>query len=494
MLRFVFDNTGSQHDDLILQLDSFLKRGNSYYLALDRKLDKDDESPAKVRKVVRSMLAQWHQAILAAGTENLYLLAHLDDESTTWLMVTFKSDDVVVKVMWSTLEGYRIWPSQDAARTSEPPNLAPVTRGKKMSRQTILDDISRCLRMLSSQDQPVTDPTPIFEHYRGAYGTQLLTAAVSHFQLFDHLSSGVKSRAELQSLLALADRPFTVLTTALKAMGLIDENDAREFSLTPLASEHLVTRGKFDVSDYLRLSAESPDVQGMIRRLTTNRPAGAEDDTGTAFIFRDGVRSAMDQAESARFLTRSLAGRARNVAPRLPDAYSLRTAETLLDLGGGSGLYSIAYLARHPGLKAIVFDRPEVLPVAAECAIEFGVEDRLELVPGDMFRDPLPAADAVLLSNILHDWDVPECRTLVTKCVEALPVGGTLLIHDVFLNDALDGPLPIALYSAALFTLTEGRAYSVKEYTEWLEDAGLTVSGPVETLIHCGLLIGQKPG
>jgi len=66
------------------------------------------------------------------------------------------------------------------------------------------------------------------------------------------------------------------------------------------------------------------------------------------------------------------------------------------------------------------------------------------------------------------------------------------MVHDVFLNDALDGPLPIALYSASLFTLTEGRAYSAAEYRLWLEEAGLQV-GPVSpTLIHCGVLTGVK--
>jgi len=76
--------------------------------------------------------------------------------------------------------------------------------------------------------------------------------------------------------------------------------------------------------------------------------------------------------------------------------------------------------------------------------------------------------------------------------INCLPADGTLLIHDVFLNDELDGPLPIALYSAALFTFTEGRAYSEAEYRGWLEEAGLTVIGRFDTLIHCGVLIGKK--
>ncbi len=85
-----------------------------------------------------------------------------------------------------------------------------------------------------------------------------------------------------------------------------------------------------------------------------------------------------------------------------------------------------------------------------------GVTDRVELEAGDMFHGDLPKGDIVLLSNVLHDWDVPECRTLIRRCADALPSGGRLLIHEVFLNDELDGPVPIALYSAALFCLTEG--------------------------------------
>ena len=117
-----------------------------------------------------------------------------------------------------------------------------------------------------------------------------------------------------------------------------------------------------------------------------------------------------------------------------------------------------------------------------------GVANRLETRPADMFADEPPAADVVLLSNILHDWDVPECRTLIGRCARALRPRGQLLIHDVFLNDALDGPLPIALYSAALFCVTEGRAYSAAEYRGWLQEAGLTPGAITPTLIHCGVL------
>ena len=338
-----------------------------------------------------------------------------------------------------------------------------------------------------------TDPTPIFEHFRGSYGSELLTAAVAHFRLFEKLAATALTLEELAKRLELESRPLVVLTCALRAMGLLTQDFDGRLALTGLAREHLLAEGPLDVSAYVGLTAQSPGVLEMVERLRTNRPAGARsDEEGTAFIYREGVESAMEREASARHLTLSLAGRAKNVAPALAKNYPLDDARLLIDVGGGSGIYSIAWLLRHPKLRAIVFDRPEVLKVAEEFACQFGVADRLQLSPGDMFVDEIPHGDVLLLSNILHDWDVPECRTLVARCAAALPAGGRLLIHDVFLNDNLDGPLPIALYSAALFTLTEGRAYSAAEYREMLASAKLSPQAIVPTLIHCGVLPGVK--
>jgi hypothetical protein len=110
-----------------------------------------------------------------------------------------------------------------------------------------------------------------------------------------------------------------------------------------------------------------------------------------------------------------------------------------------------------------------------------------------MFADPLPAdCDVALLSNVLHDWDIPECRRLIQRSAAALPVGGRLLIHDVFLHDDHSGPLYAALFSVALMVITEGRNYSGAEYKAWLREAGLTPGEPVPTLVHSSVLTGEK--
>jgi predicted O-methyltransferase YrrM len=343
---------------------------------------------------------------------------------------------------------------------------------------------------------PTTDPTPIVELFRGNYATELLTAAVCHFDVFAKLAKRPMTLEELGGELGLAPRPAVVLVTALRAMNFIEAGRDKRLTLTPIAREHLVPGAPFYFGDYIGLRADASGTLGMVERLRTNRPAGYRPEETSAFIYKQGEESVMEEEASARRLTLGLAGRARNVAPVLAAQLPLTGAKRLLDVGGGTGIYAVELLKANPALHAVVWDRPEVLKVAREAAAGSGVEKRLELQPGDMFADPIPPGgggfDAMLLSNVLHDWDVPECRTLVHKCANALNPGGVVMVHDVFLNDALDGPLPVALYSAALFSVTEGRAYSAAEYGAFLRDAGLTPQPVVPTLVHCGALCGRK--
>lgn len=344
---------------------------------------------------------------------------------------------------------------------------------------------------------PETDPTPIFDWFRSIHATELLTAAVAHLGVFRQLSTGGMDAAALRRRLELGERGFVVLTTALKAMGLVREDPAGRLTLAPVAQEHLVPGAPFDVSGYLGLGANNPSVLAMVERLRSNRPSGANThsagDPGTTHTFRDGVPSALDAEASARQSTLCLAGRARNVAPYLGERVRLPEARVLLDVGGGSGIYAYEILRSHPLMRAVILDRPEVLKVAEECAREWGVWERVAFHPADLLKDPYPAADVVLFSNVLHDWDVADCRALVVRAAGSLSAGGTVLIHDVFLNDAMDGPLPVALYSALLFALSEGRAYSGAEYRSWLKAAGLEPGEILPTLVHCGVLSARKP-
>src|SRR5262245_55117489 len=106
----------------------------------------------------------------------------------------------------------------------------------------------------SALTPPRTDPSPIFETFRGAFGTELLTVAVAHFSLCGTLAeAGPMEFEPLRARLGLAPRPARVLLTALRAMGLLAEDGGGRIGLTELAREHLVPGGAFDVGDYVGL-------------------------------------------------------------------------------------------------------------------------------------------------------------------------------------------------------------------------------------------------
>lgn len=335
------------------------------------------------------------------------------------------------------------------------------------------------------------DPGIIFDYFRSNYATELLTAAVAHFGVFKALAERPLEHDELCRAIGLARRPGIVLTTALAAMKLIERRDGK-WHATEIAADHLVAGRDHDIGGYVSLMATAPGVLELVERLKTNRPAN-ESGPGAAFIYRDGLKSAMDNAALARHFTMALAGRARVVAPFLVDKLDWSGKRKLLDVGSGSGFFAIAAVERWPQLAAVALDRPEVLRVAREMAGQSSAGGRISFLEADMFADSYPRdCDVILLSNILHDWDEPECEKLVARCAEALPSGGQLVIHDVLLHDTLDGPLNMAVYSAALFSLTEGRAYSEREYRAWIASAGLVYEQTVPTLTQCHAIVARK--
>ena len=129
-----------------------------------------------------------------------------------------------------------------------------------------------------------------------------------------------------------------------------------------------------------------------------------------------GVKSAMDDPKEARWLTERLAGRAANTAATLAKLVSLDGARRLVDVGGGTGIFAFAFLQKYPDLP-LKSSSSRWLPARpANYAGRYGVGDRVTCVVRDMFKDDLPKnADAILLSNVLHDWDVDKSRDMVKK-------------------------------------------------------------------------------
>jgi SAM-dependent methyltransferase len=327
----------------------------------------------------------------------------------------------------------------------------------------------------ASSSRLICQASHLLECARGQVGATLLIIALSRLHIFEMLERGPMTVKELQRATRLSQRPFLILTTALREMKTLLLDASGRFHLTEMSRHCLLRSNSNYLGGYAELMVSERTVQELLSQLRSDRPRSWHG-KGPAFNYRRGNRSPLNNCKDARSLTLSLAGLARSVAPMFADNVKLDGCNLLLDVGAGTGVYSMSALQRNPNLRAILMDRPEVLKVARGFALESGLENRVTFVPGDILRDHFPRGiDAILLSNVLHDWDEDECQRLIRRCVKALRANGRLLIHDKFIGSSYCTPLSAAMHSASLFVLTEGRLYSVAEVAAWMKGAGVRV-------------------
>jgi len=145
----------------------------------------------------------------------------------------------------------------------------------------------------------------------------------------------------------------------------------------------------------------------------------------------------------------------------------------LLDLGGGSGAYSIVATRKFPGLRATVLDLPAVVEVTREFVAAAGAQERVDTLAGDFTSTEFPSADVVLMASNLPQYSSEIIGTVVAKAFAALEPGGEMhLIGEMLAADGV-GPLGPALWGLAeAVAHTTGRAHSESECVGYFRRAG----------------------
>jgi SAM-dependent methyltransferase len=270
-------------------------------------------------------------------------------------------------------------------------------------------------------------------------------------------------------------------------MGLITQAGGC-FHLTVRAREHLVAGSPYHLGPYYAALRDRPQTLDMVKVLRTGKPANWGSYDASAWA------KSMERPDFAAQFTAAMDCRGVYLGQALTKKVDLSGAKRLLDIAGGSGIYACAFAARYAGLSAAVFERPPVDRIAREAIAKQGGSDRVEVIAGDMFADPLPTGfDAHLISNVLHDWDEAEVQQIVAKSYAALEPGGLLIVHDEHLNAEKTGPLAVAQYSVLLMHSTEGKCYSLSEMRAYLTNAGFEWMSFTETAADRSAIVVQKP-
>jgi SAM-dependent methyltransferase len=329
------------------------------------------------------------------------------------------------------------------------------------------------------------DDQRVYDAYIAGRQSAAVAAAV-RIGLFELIArDGPLSETAIGERLRFHARPLRALLAALLAMGLL-ERQGEHFALSADAADYLV-RGKpgwlgglIDMEVERFLSPAS-----MIEALEKGRP--------TVYGDVDPWEAHQADPARARAFTAAMHSISERPAAGLAEVVDFSRVRRLLDVGGGSGALSLAVARAWPDVRCVVFDLPVVCAIAREYAAAANLADRVTAEPGDMFAGEFPSGfDAVLYSQILHDWSPEKCGLLLEKAHAALPPGGIVLVHEKLVDDDGGGPLANALVNLDMALWTEGQQFSEVELRRMLGAAGFFDVERRPTAGYWSVVLGRK--
>jgi len=167
----------------------------------------------------------------------------------------------------------------------------------------------------------------------------------------------------------------------------------------------------------------------------------------------------------------------------------------LLDIGGGSAIYTIEAVKSNPNINGIVFELPAIKPITEEYINKAGLQNRISVTSGDFFtEEPFPGpVDVVLFSNVLHDWPDEINLKLIAKAYDCLGPGGRIVISELLLSDDVKSSSSSATsMNVIMLPFTKGRQYRPKELFGRLERAGFVDPHVVHLVDDYDLVIATK--
>jgi 2-hydroxy-4-(methylsulfanyl)butanoate S-methyltransferase len=291
----------------------------------------------------------------------------------------------------------------------------------------------------AAQSRPIEDVREISAITYGFMASKALFSALE-FDVFTHIAQGADSTSALAAVTGVAENRLLTLLAALKSVGLVSEAGGRLIN-APATARYLVAGAPGDFRDYVRYVNGAFGYESFRHLDEALRGDRIFPDKGwyEGLVYEGGIGG--ERFSSAQH-TGSL-GPARLMAKRV----DLKDRGKLLDVGGGSGAYSIAFCGANPQLLATILDFPETVDTAKRYVRAAGLADRIAHLAGNAVAVDWPGGhDVILMSYVWSAVGEADIAILAKRAVAALPPAGLLLVHDFMVDDAREGPRFAAWY------------------------------------------------
>jgi precorrin-6B methylase 2 len=317
----------------------------------------------------------------------------------------------------------------------------------------------------------------------GNYWGSCILITAAHLDLFVWIGKREKNAAALATHFGGSPENWEIFLNALCGIGLLRKH-RRKYANVRFSSLDLSRGG----ATFLLPEYDAWKIWGGLASalLTGKRP-----NTQKPFFSNHG---------KANRLLQTLHLDGQQIAPRLIEKLPLSRSETLLDIGGGLGAFSVAFCRRYPRLRATVVEHPRIAPLARRAVMDAGLAKRVRVIGADFACEALPRGfDTVFVSNVLHSRGIDENRSLLLKIRDCLKPKGRLIVRDVFMTRDRTAPEWAALFSVSLLLHTpRGRCYALDEILAWLHESGFSrIQGPFPSsrlpFDPNSVLIARKP-
>ena len=295
----------------------------------------------------------------------------------------------------------------------------------------------------------------------GGFMSACLVGAAAELDLFSILAEQPMTAQTLADRLAADRRATPILLDAVAALGLLEKQG--DFYSVPAGLKPLLTEG-------------SPEtlLPGILHRMNVLRAWSQ-----LAWVTKAGIPcprqasirgAAADRAAFVAAMHVYSGPAADDLVARLgPPKF-----KHLLDVGGASGTWTLAFLRAAPGTRATVFDLPDAVSQARRRIATTEFAQRIELVAGDFYVDDLPGgADFAWVSAIVHQHSREHNRRLFAKVYAALEPGGTIAVRDIVMEPCRTRPRHGALFAINMLVNTDtGGTFTFDELAADLQAAG----------------------
>jgi acetylserotonin N-methyltransferase len=287
--------------------------------------------------------------------------------------------------------------------------------------------------------------------------------------VFDALSSGSATAESISKKLKCHPEAMKSLLEACVSLGLLECKDCY-FSNTGSAHKYLTSSSPDRMTGYITYSNNV--MWNLLSHLEEAVQTG-DNQWNRAFGTDGPIFSGFFRTPEAmnEFLM-GMHGYGMITSPALVKSVDLSRFHLMCDLGGATGHWVIEACEHNPQLRGIIFDLPNALKLAETMVAKSPASERLSIVGGDFFTDPLPKADLYALGRILHDWSEDKIRHLLKRIYEALPSGGALLLGEKLIDEDRSGPRWALTQNLIMLVCTEGKERSASEYEALLREAG----------------------